>query len=187
MAEKGKNKRRQLTAYDYIHNKELSVDSAEEVDTLNWLCEAKTLSIINDFEYQPESFKLFDDVKYQDATNKTRCLFRGHAYTADWALSFTPSTQIDLAKEFKVPYSELSNDDYKVYLDSKGTFNKTERAFGYNQKWVWQKFKTYIYKFVPKIFFEKFGVPEKSQLTGKTNKPRKMFLGFKTLKEMLNR
>lgn len=36
----GKNKRRQLEAYDSLHDAILSVDSAEEVDFVNWLCEA---------------------------------------------------------------------------------------------------------------------------------------------------
>lgn len=36
----GKNKRRQLLVEDTVHNKQLSVDSVEEVDTVNWLCEA---------------------------------------------------------------------------------------------------------------------------------------------------
>lgn len=36
----GKNKRRQLEAYDSLHSVMLSVDSQEEVDFVNWLCEA---------------------------------------------------------------------------------------------------------------------------------------------------
>jgi hypothetical protein len=70
MATKGKNKRRQLEIFDTIHNVNLSVDSQEEIDFINWCCEATNLSIINDFKYQPDSFKLFDDVKYFDINNK---------------------------------------------------------------------------------------------------------------------
>ena len=180
----GKNKRRQLLVEDTVHNKQLSVDSVEEVDTVNWLCEATQLSIINDFTYQPASFHLFDAVKYQDINNKTKTLFREHDYTADFCLTFSPSAQMMLAKEFKVPYQELSNNNCSVYIDCKGTFNITERAFGYNQKWTWQNFKTYIYKLVPKKFFQIAGVPYKSRLTEKTRKPRKMFLGFKSISEI---
>ena len=36
----GKNKRRQLLVEDTVHDVQLSVDSAEEVDCVNWLCEA---------------------------------------------------------------------------------------------------------------------------------------------------
>lgn len=40
MATQGKNKRRQLTVYDDVHDIELSVDSTEEIDFINWCCEA---------------------------------------------------------------------------------------------------------------------------------------------------
>lgn len=186
MSDSGKNKRRQLTCFDEIHSQALSVDSQEEVDTLAWLTEACKLSVINDFSYQPPSYKLFEAERYTDVTGKDKSLFREHIYTPDWILSFSPSAQLMLAKEFKVPYSELSNTDCSVLIDSKGTFNVTERAFGYNQKWVWQKFKTYIYKLVPKAFFKKFGVPEKCILTAKTKKPRKMFQGFQTVKKIFS-
>ena len=56
MATSGKNKRRQLEAWDSAHGQSLSVDSAEECDFINWLCEAKSLSAIGDFQYQPPSF-----------------------------------------------------------------------------------------------------------------------------------
>ena len=36
----GKNKRRQLLVEDTVHDVQLSVDSVEEVDCVNWLCEA---------------------------------------------------------------------------------------------------------------------------------------------------
>lgn len=184
MSNSGKNKRKQLTCYDDIHNMTLSVDSTEECDTLAWLSEACNLSVINDFVYQPPSFQLFDDVKYQDVNNKQKTLFRAHEYTPDWLLTFTPAKHVELAKEFKIPYSELSNSECSVFIDSKGTFNITERAFSYNQKWVWQKFKTYIYKLIPKKFFAKFGVPVACSTTKKTKKPRKMFQGFKLLKDI---
>ena len=179
----GKNKRRQLLVEDTVHDVQLSVDSAEEVDCVNWLCEAVQLSIINDFTYQPLAFQLFDSVKYQDINNKTKTLFREHIYTADFCIMFSPSAQLILAKEFKVPYSSLSCNECSAYVDCKGTFNTQARSFGYNQKWTWQLFKTYIYKLVPKDFFKLFGVPQKSRLTEKTRKPRKMFLGFKSISE----
>lgn len=184
MAQQGKNKRRQIEAYDEIHNVTLSVDSAEECDTLAWLVESKKLNLINDFSYQPASFKLSNAVTYQDIDNKTKTLFREHTYTADWCLEFTPSACIPLAKELKVPYEALSCDSWKVYIDSKGTFNVTERAFGYNQKWLWQHHNVYVYKLVPKKFFAKMGVPEACKMTKKTKKPRKMFLGYASVEDV---
>ena len=186
MVTSGKNKRRQIEAFDEIHNIVLSVDSNEECDCLEWLTECYRAGIINSFTYQPDSFVLFDPVKYKDITNKERTLFQEHKYTADWVLEFTPSAYMSLAKEFKVPYDQLSCQNVKVYLDSKGTFNRNERSFGYNQKWMWQKFKVYIYKLIPKKFFAKMGVPEKCKLTPKTKKPRTMFKGLKSIRETFN-
>lgn len=51
MADTGKNKRRQLEVEDTLHGKTLLVDSVEEVDMVNWACEAAELSVIYDFEY----------------------------------------------------------------------------------------------------------------------------------------
>ena len=51
MEQQGKNKRRQIEVKDEVHNIVLSVDSAEEVDTLAWLSECKNLGIVNDFSY----------------------------------------------------------------------------------------------------------------------------------------
>ena len=75
MAEQGKNKRRQLEVKDEIHDVVLSVDSQEEIDTLEYLTECKNLGIINDFTYQPEAFVLSDPVKYVDIYGKQRTLF----------------------------------------------------------------------------------------------------------------
>ena len=181
MAQQGKNKRRQLIANDTIHNIVLSVDSQEEIDTLSWLTECKQLGIINDFSYQPDAFTLSDPVKYQDVNNKSRTLFQEHKYTADWVLEFTPEKFKDLAKEFKVPFDQLSCQNYKVYLDSKGTFNRTERSFGYNQKWLYQRFKVYVYKLIPSKFFKFFGTPKEALYTKKTHKLRKCFENFPSI------
>lgn len=179
---KGKNKRRQLSAYDNVHDATLSCDSQEEVDFIEWLNEAIELSVIDDFHYQPCTFELFKSEKYVDVYGKQRTLFREHSYTPDFMIEFDPNKNLELAKELKLQQNDLSNSSCSVYIDVKGTFNRTERSFGFNQKWVWQKFKTYIYKLVPTMFFKKFGVPEKCVLTAKTKKPRSCYRGFKTLK-----
>ena len=36
----GKNKRKQIEVFDSLHGMTLSVDSQEEVDFVNWCCEA---------------------------------------------------------------------------------------------------------------------------------------------------
>ena len=70
MANSGKNKRRQLEAFDKFHNAALSVDSVEEKDFINWLNEAVELSVITDFDYQPPAYQLAEPVKYVDVDGK---------------------------------------------------------------------------------------------------------------------
>lgn len=82
-----------------------------------------------------------------------------------------------------MPYSELSSNSCSVFIDTKGTFNRNSRSFGTDRKWVWQKFKTYIYELVPQKFFKEFGVPESCRLTEKTKKPRSAYKGFKSISE----
>ena len=184
MAENGKNKRRQLETFDNTHNVTLSVDSQEEIDFVQWLSEAKSLSVINDFQYQPPSWQLSEPVKYVDITRKERTLYREHQYSTDFLVTFDANQQQELAKELKVPYSALSSNECSVYIDVKGTFNRNARSFSTDRKWLWQKFKVYIYELIPKKFFEKFGCPEACKLTAKTKKPRKMFQGFRSLVEV---
>ena len=64
MKTSGKNKNSQLMANDELHGVVLSVDSREEADFINWCCEAAKLSVIDDFEYQPDPFLLFAGAKY---------------------------------------------------------------------------------------------------------------------------
>lgn len=45
----GKNKRRTIETTDYVHNIVIEADSDEEIDTLEWLCEAYKYGIILDF------------------------------------------------------------------------------------------------------------------------------------------
>ena len=184
MADKGKNKRRQLEAYDEVHKLMLSVDSQEEVDMINWLNEAVEMKIIDNFRYQPPSYQLSDPVKYVDVDGKERTLYREHQYTTDFMVEFNPNQQHEIAKELKVPYEQLSSDSCSVFIDVKGTFNRNARSFSTDRKWLWQKFNVYIYELIPAKFFKLFGVPAKSILSAKRKQPRKCFQGFKTLAEI---
>lgn len=181
MANIGKNKRKQLLQFDAAHNVTLSVDSKEECDFIEWLNEAKELSIINDFQYQPSSFLLSDNVKYINVFNKSKTLFREHAYSTDFLIKFNPNKYKDLAAEFKVSQDNLSCQECSVYIDVKGTFNRNTRSFSTDRKWVWQKFNIYIYELIPVKFFKLFGCPQKCKFTNKTKKPRKLFQGFKMI------
>ena len=180
----GKNKRRQIEYFDEFHNKKLMCDSNEEIDALNWLNEAATLGIVIDYEYQPNSLKLFDSVDYLNIDGKKRCLFREHIYSPDFLIVFNPSKFPQLAREFKLAKDQASLQKYQVQVDVKGTFNKTQRSFALNQKWCWQKLGIYIYKLVPKEFFKKMGCPKASFYTKKTQKARKNFVGCKSIQQI---
>lgn len=181
MADRGKNKRRQLEAEDTLHGTTLSVDSVEEQDFVNWLCEAAELSVVQDFSYQPPSFRLFENAKYVDVYGKARTLFLDHVYTCDFVVAFCPSAQLELAKEMKTPYGQLSCAQTSAYVDTKGTFNLNRRSFATDRKWVWDKYGVYVAEVVPVRFFAKFGVPKKSFSSKKTKKARKAFAGMKSV------
>lgn len=186
MQQTGKNKRRQFEVYDIIHNVNLSVDSQEEVDFIEWCNEATKLSIINDYFYQPESYQLAESVKYKNVFNKENTLFQEHKYSPDFIIMFDPNNSLDLSKEFHIMYDDLSSQQCSSIIDVKGTFTRNDggRSFSINQKWMYQKFKLYIYKLIPQKFFAKFGCPDNCKLTKKTKKPRTVFKGFKSIKEI---
>ena len=100
-------------------------------------------------------------------------------------MAFDPATQKELAKELKIPYSQLSCSEVSAYIDTKGTFNRNSRSFSTDRKWVWDKYGIYVAEIVPVKFFKNFGVPLKSFVSKKTKKARKMFTGMKSLAETL--
>lgn len=63
-------------------------------------------------------------------------------------------------------------------MDVKGSFNRNQRSFSIDQKWVYQKTGFYIYKLEPKKFFKKFGILDEFMFTEKTKKPSKVFEGY---------
>ena len=88
-----------------------------------------------------------------------------------------------MAKELKVQQWQLSSDEISVYVDTKGLFNRNARSFSADRKWVWEKFKVYVLEIIPVKFFAKMGCPRLSFNSKKTKKPRKMFLGLKSIAE----
>lgn len=164
----GKNKRRQLELHDPVHNADLLVDSMEEVEFLQWLFEAHSLGIVTDFTYQPESFFLTSKVDYtpmfpvnEKKKKKPKCLFRDHIYTADFKVLLASKFLETSSKGFVIIDNGKPNEDYTVFVDTKGTFmtHGSDRAFSINQKLVWEKHGIYVQKIVPKEFFRKLGVP----------------------------
>lgn len=181
----GKNKRQQIKCLDEFHGVELDCDSKEECDFICWCSEAAQFKIIQDYEYQPQSIMLSEQVSYQDFKNRTRMLFREHIYSPDFIIRMAPGHFEALDKQFKIPYDKMNLESFQIYLDIKGTFQRNDggRAFSINQKWVFQKTGIYVQKLVPKQFFQVCGCPQRCFMTAKTNKPRKPYLGYKSIKE----
>lgn len=185
----GKNKRRTFPVFDKKHNVELNVDSQEEQEFVRWLNVACDMNIINDFVYQPPSLKLSDGESYIDCDGKIRSLFREHVYTPDFLLYVNGEKGKSLMKEFKLSESIKSRPDKNIfayYIDVKGTFTANDggRSFSINQKWLFSKFKIYVYKLVPKDFFKKFGIIEEMQFTPKTKKPSKKYENYPLISEI---
>ena len=186
----GKNKRRTLTVRDEVHGKDLEVDSQEEKEFVQWLNKAVKLDLVADFEYQPKSIQLSPSVKYKEyKTGKMKVLFREHVYTADFILYVDPKKNPDLVDELKIddPLKKRGNLE-AFYIDIKGGFmsNGSDRSFPMNQKWVYEKYRIYIHKLVPKDFFMRFGIIEDFKYTEKTKKPSKRYAGYPTIEEVMS-
>ena len=108
---------------------------------------------------------------------KERTLFQDHVYSPDFLIEVDPG-RIELLEEFKVL------DGNSIYVDVKGSFNRNQRSFSIDQKWVWQKTGKYIYKLEPKKFFRKFGILQEFLFTQKTKKPSKVFQGYDTVEKV---
>lgn len=172
----GKNKRKQLECLDTRTNEVILVDSIEEVLTYKWLVKAYEMGIVKSFVYQPITFEITKQVKYFDG-KKERVLFRPHVYSPDFLIEINPNCE-QLKKEFKILF------DNKIYIDVKGTFNKTQRSFSIDQKIIYEKFGYYIYKLIPKDFMKKFGILEEFLYTQKTKKKSKVFDGYPLIQDV---
>lgn len=157
---KGKNSRSMISAYGY------RFDSKEELDIYEWILEAKELGFIDEYEYQPKSFELYEGLKNE----KGKYVVRPHIYTADFKLTFSDKW-IDFRKRNKIKIFDKL-DEKNVFIDVKGTWSKFDdgRSFQINFKWTLSKFGIYVWKIVPIKFFEKTWLPKKCVLTRKTHK-----------------
>lgn len=187
----GKNKRRTFSVHDEIHNKDLEVDSQEELEFVKWLNVACKSGIILDFIYQPPAFKLSEAASVVNSKGKMKSLFREHEYTADFILYVDIDKYPELGDELRNYDSIKSSPEkhrYAYFIDVKGGFmnNGSGRSFSINQKWVYAKYHIYVHKLVPKDFFKKFGIIEEFQFTAKTKKPSKRYEGFPLITEVFN-
>lgn len=160
--------------------KQMQFDSPDEVEFYAWCQQLKNQGVIREFEYQPESFLLFQPVKFG---NKT--MLRQHVYTADFSLILEEKLFKDskLFNIFKYP-----SENNKYYVEIKPGFDRFGdfKPFIINQKWVYSKYGIYIYKIeVQKLFLHTF-VPDYARYTQKTRKLRNKYQNALNIKQYLS-
>ena len=165
----------------YNYN-EIEFPSIEELDFYYWCEEALANNIISKFVHQPEPFlitpKITETIEVKLKTKKIkkeRTLLHPWEYTPDYLID----SKIGLIEGLGAPCYF-----YTYYIDTKG-FNGTHDSkalFSLKQKAFFWSHNIYVNKVVPKVFFKKTWVPEKSRWTP-TGKQRKHFYEMKTFQE----
>ena len=142
---KGKNNRSDIIAYGY------RFDSKEELDVFEWILEAKEIGFVDEYEYQPKSFELYEGLKNE----RGKFVVRPHVYTADFRLTFTDKW-IEFRKMNKIKVFDKL-DEKNIYIDVKGSWSLYDdgRSFQINHKWTLSKYGIYVWKIIPIKFFEK--------------------------------
>lgn len=171
---KGHNARSLIKAYGY------HFDSKEELDVFEWILEASNLGFIDSYQYQPESFMLYEGYK----NTKGKFIVRPHVYTADFRIHFN-DRWIEFRKRNKLKIFDKF-DEKTVYLDVKGSWSRYDdgRSFQINSKWTLYRYGVYVWKIIPLKFFEKTWLPRNCVLTRKT---RKVSAKYSKLKVFENR
>lgn len=183
----GKNKKSKIK-YNSIE-----VDSIEEYQFFCWVDEAKALGILLEYEYQPEEFALTNRYMYvpyyNNAKQKSKPLLREHIYTSDFKLVFDSKYGEILSKAFKIDETMINHvlNTITVYVDVKGAFNKMggDRLFSIHQKLIYDKFRIYVNKIVPKEFFTLCGIA-KASLKTPTGRASKIFASYNFIAKVFN-
>ena len=179
-------------ARNKFNYKDITFDSQEEIAFYKWLEEAKILGIVEHWDYQPESFKLFDKATVsisKQLKTKTKelekTILQQHVYTADYYIKFNESI-----KEFN---THLKNIDLlnrtDIWIDIKGGFGSfgSHSNFSVESKWVWQKYGILTEKIIPDKFFRHTWVPEDCRFTPKTLQEKKKYIGYNTFEVITNK
>jgi len=208
-----------------INAKTEGIQSDEELYTAYWLEELKDAGYIKEFILQPASFKLADAVVFdwiKDTSTKTiknrfedkkSNMLEAIEYTADahimWDMSamnlfFTVDKPRNNKCKLLIAHIGLSEDTKEwvahSYIEVKPVFdqNNMEREFKIKQKWVYQKYNTFINLVVPQKFFPHNFTPKMciaTMIYVKTTKTKrgmkykgdsKITWNVKTLKEYTN-
>ena len=166
--------------------------SEEERNFYAWLLEAERHGLIGDIEYhgskkapyKPHTFILSErtttteTVRLKSGKEKTKekFLLGKHGYTPDF--TFTVPNRFTRA---------LCPPTGKVWVDTKGTYNRGEGSFSINKKWVFQRFNVFINKVVPEKLFRKTWVPERARLTPVKREPVKKYRGVPDIRAFMKK
>lgn len=175
-------------------------DSKEELYFSWYLDELCKAGYVSEYSFQPGSFVLSAPVVYKyekQLKTKTKImtkrLIREHSYTTDFRIIWDKKANgVFYASSYGQLY--LINTPFITtsanvgFVEIKPVFdqNNMTRLFTINQKWVYQKYGTYIQKIIPVKLFESTFTPQKYLLTDKTNKPRKLKYQPKTLNDFIS-
>ena len=155
--------------------------SDEELYFGYWLEELADNKIIKEIFYEPESFELFQECKFEKhKINK-------HIYTPDFVCKINESVFFEDISKFHCKKNLFIKTGDKVYFEVKPDFDykNMTREFGINKKWMFQKYGIYINLVKIPSLFEKTFTPYKYLLT-KTGKKRILKFEYKSCKEYIN-
>lgn len=179
--------------------KQVEYDSQEEIDFVFWLEDAQQNSLINNWQYKPKSYLLFNGLKIgkikqlkTKAKEVEKHVLHKHSYTPDF--EFTLNWRLLGAFEnillTKNIYTDLTAPVFLI--DVKGGF-QLNQSFPLNQKWLWQQHGLFVNAVIPHLnglkkescFFAKTFTPEKFRFTT-TGKRKKIDYNVKSCKEFIN-
>ena len=173
-----------MTKKSYIY-KNITYDSQEEIDFVIFLEEAKKYKLIKKYIYQPPSYELCPKAIYYDANGKKKTL-RAHSYTADFLIY--PNKLFDELNHGLIP-----NKDKTYLIDIKRTYNRNggDRILPIHQKWLYDKYKLFVNKVIPELFFKQANIaPEELRWNKNIKKEKvlkKSFKGLDSFPEFLQR
>ena len=105
-----------------------------------------------------------------------KSLFQEHVYTPDFLVTFTESiNNLDTDRPISFGGFKFIEPLKPVYVDVKGTFNKTQRSFSIDQKLIYKMYGEIIHKIVPIKLFKATFCPDNLRLTKARQQPRKHY------------
>lgn len=180
-------------------------DSSEELHAYWWFKELKENGYIDEIIPHPQSFNLSRKfiVEYTKVMKKVpsktieKTIMHPHGYSCDfkivWNKKALESVIFDsmltpITSTRSTHFDRLMAHKLISFIEVKPVFdqNNMTRAFMINQKWVMEKYSTYINLFVPPKIFKKTFTPKRYLLTDVSKTTRKINFPIKSLQEFTN-